>query len=154
MQITEHVSYNEIKRSRTAKKHGIDNAPKPRHIKNITALMREVFEPIRERLGNMPIHIESCFRSIELNNELDGALNSQHLCENGAAMDLDNDGYEDRPSNYLIFLAILESKNFDQLIWEAGDDECPGWVHVSYVSKEKNRGEVLRYKPGVGYWAI
>ena len=34
---------------------------------------------------------------------------------------------------------IKEHLDFDQMIWEFGDDENPNWVHVSYVSEEKNR---------------
>ena len=39
---------------------------------------------------------------------------------------------------------IKENLNFDQLIWEFGDDENPAWVHVSYVSDEKNRNRCLK----------
>jgi len=38
---------------------------------------------------------------------------------------------------------LISYLEFDQLIWEFGDDENPDWVHVSYKS-ENNRGEVLQ----------
>ena len=42
---------------------------------------------------------------------------------------------------------IKNNLNFDQLIWEFGDEENPAWVHVSYVSDEKNRNRcLLAYK--------
>ena len=34
--------------------------------------------------------------------------------------------------------------DFDQIIWEFGNDNNPDWVHVSYVSKEKNRNRCLK----------
>ena len=39
---------------------------------------------------------------------------------------------------------IKENLNFDQMIWEFGDDENPDWVHVSFVSKEENRNRCLK----------
>jgi zinc D-Ala-D-Ala carboxypeptidase len=39
---------------------------------------------------------------------------------------------------------IKEYLEFDQLIWEFGDDKNPNWVHVSYVSKEENRNRCLK----------
>ena len=34
---------------------------------------------------------------------------------------------------------IKDNLDFDQLIWEFGDDENPNWIHVSWVSHRKNR---------------
>jgi hypothetical protein len=39
---------------------------------------------------------------------------------------------------------IKNNLDFDQLIWEFGDDDNPNWLHVSYVSKEDNRNRCLR----------
>ena len=39
---------------------------------------------------------------------------------------------------------IKENLDFDQIIWEFGDDDNPNWVHVSYVSEEDNRRRCLR----------
>ena len=30
------------------------------------------------------------------------------------------------------------------MIWEFGDDKNPNWVHISYVSKDKNRKRCLK----------
>ena len=35
-------------------------------------------------------------------------------------------------------------KDFDQMIWEFGNNDNPDWVHVSYVSPEKNRNRCLK----------
>ena len=34
---------------------------------------------------------------------------------------------------------IKDNLDFDQLIWEFGDDENPNWIHVSYVTNRSNR---------------
>ena len=39
---------------------------------------------------------------------------------------------------------IKDNLSFDQMIWEFGDDENPDWIHVSYVSEDKNRNRCLR----------
>ena len=42
---------------------------------------------------------------------------------------------------------IKDNLDYDQLIWEFGNEEEPDWVHVSYVSYRKNRGErLIAYK--------
>ena len=60
----------------------------------------------------------------------------------GQAMDID-DGFGHR-SNADMYGFIKENLNFDQMIWEFGDDENPDWVHISFVSKEENRNRCLK----------
>ena len=45
--------------------------------------------------------------------------------------------------NKVFFDYIKENLDFDQLIWEFGDDENPAWVHVSYKEKG-NRNRILK----------
>ena len=47
-------------------------------------------------------------------------------------------------SNAEMYHWIKENLDFDQMIWEFGDDDNPAWVHVSYVSPEKNRNRCLK----------
>jgi zinc D-Ala-D-Ala carboxypeptidase len=42
-----------------------------------------------------------------------------------------------------VFLLLKTKLDFDQLIWEFGNDENPSWVHVSYQFK-RNRKQVLK----------
>ncbi|MCP3684767.1 MAG: peptidase M15, partial [bacterium] len=47
-----------------------------------------------------------------------------------------------------IFGYLKEHTDFDQLIWEFGNEMNPAWVHCSYTTG-RNRGEVLvAYKDG------
>ena len=43
-----------------------------------------------------------------------------------------------------MFEFIKEHLDFDQIIWEFGNDENPDWVHVSYVSPQENRNRCLK----------
>jgi hypothetical protein len=58
-------------------------------------------------------------------------------------MDIDDTlGYM---SNADMFNFIKDNLDFDQLIWEYGDDDNPSWVHVSYKERE-NRNQILKCK--------
>ena len=105
-------------------------------------LAENIFEKVREHFDT-PIYISSFFRSSKLNTKLKGSSTSQHCANVGAAMDIDADVYKG-VTNSDIFNYILENLNFDQLIWEFGNDENPDWVHISYVSDILNRKEVLK----------
>ena len=39
---------------------------------------------------------------------------------------------------------IKDNLEFDQLIWEFGDDTNPSWVHVSYKANGKQRKQILK----------
>jgi hypothetical protein len=138
MKISAHFALAEFTRSESAKRHGVSNEPTPEHLKNLITLCEKVLEPIRMKFG--PINISSGYRSKALNHYIGGSLNSQH-CEAKAA-DIDMDGMGGA-SNTEIFNYIKDSLDFDQLIWEFGDNNKPDWVHVSY-NAPKNRKQVLR----------
>ena len=138
MKLSAHFSLAEFTRSESAKRHGVSNEPTPEHLENIKVLCEKVLEPIRIKFG--PINLSSGYRSKTLNHYIGGALNSQH-CE-GKAADIDMDGMAG-VSNTDIFNYIKDSLDFDQMIWEFGDNNKPDWVHVSY-NEVKNRKQVLR----------
>lgn len=138
MKLSAHFALAEFTRSESAKRHGVSNDPTPEHLKNLITLCEKVLEPIRIKFG--PINISSGYRSKALNHYIGGSLNSQH-CE-AKACDIDMDGMGGA-SNTEIFNYIKDSLEFDQLIWEFGDNNKPDWVHVSY-NTGKNRKQVLK----------
>lgn len=147
--ISEHISYKEATYSQAAERNGIDNTPSEDSLSNMRALAKNVFEPIRNKY-RFPIYISSFYRSKELNDFIGGSKHSQHLAVDGsAAIDIDFDIYGG-VSNLEAFKWIKDNIKFDQLIAENVDkDGNIGWIHISYRSDGKNRGEVLkmiRYK--------
>jgi len=139
MKISDHISYSEAIKSNTATRRGIDNTPGDYEITNMVGIAENIFEPLRKWVGG-PIKINSMFRCEELNTAIGGSSRSQH-CQ-GRAIDVD-DTFGNK-TNAEMFNYIKENLNFDQLIWEFGDDANPDWVHVSYVSKEENRNRILK----------
>ena len=129
--ISKNISYKEATYSQTAKKLKIKNIPTTEHIKNMKVVAEKVFQPLRE-WADHPIRI---------NSALNGSLNSQHI--QGYAIDLTSLGEK---TNGELFEYIKEKLEFDQLIWEFGNEESPKWIHVSYINKKTNRNRVLRAK--------
>ena len=142
--ISKHISDREGVYSTTATRQGLDNTPNEEQLANMKLLAEKVFEPLREWVGG-PIRINSFFREPELNKAIGGSSKSQH-CK-GQAVDIDDGGC--KKSNAEMYHWIKENLDFDQMIWEFGTDDNPNWVHVSYVSKDKNRNRCLKaYKEG------
>ncbi len=137
--ISKHISYDEGVRSITALRLGLDNEPSDDHLQNMKLLSEKIFEPLRMYVGG-PIKINSFYRGPELNKAIGGSSKSQHC--HGQAMDIDDTF--DVMSNSTMFNWIQDNLDFDQMIWEFGNEFNPDWVHVSYVSPEKNRNRCLQ----------
>ena len=137
--ISKHISYKEGVYSNTATRRGIENTPDDEQLKCMETIAEEIFEPLRAYVGG-PIKINSFFRCPELNKAIGGSGKSQH-CK-GQAIDIDDTF--GRMTNAEMYHQIKEHLDFDQMIWEFGDDDNPAWVHVSYVSAEENRNRCLK----------
>ena len=125
--------------SRTATRLGIENKPDKQQLENMITVAEEIFEPLRQWVGG-PIKINSFFRSPDLNKAIGGSTKSQH-CK-GQAIDIDDTF--GKATNAQMYNFIKENLDFDQVIWEFGDDDNPNWVHVSYVSPQENRKRCLK----------
>ena len=135
MNLSEHFTLNEMTFSPTAVRKGIDNFPNAQAIKNLQALCENVLEPLRAYIGG-PIKVSSGFRSEILNSLIGGSKSSQH--KTGQAADID---LKDKSAD--AFKWIMENLDYDQIIWEFGNDHQPDWIHVSYSTKG-NRKNALR----------
>lgn len=129
-----YFTLNELTRSDTASRMKIDNTPTAEAVKNLTALVDNVLDPLREMYGK-PIYISSGYRCQRLNKAVGGVAGSQH--KTGQAADINQ---RSREENARIFKLIEENFDFDQLLWENGGQ----WVHVSFRADGKNRRQVKR----------
>lgn len=142
--ISDYISYKEATKSQQAERMGIDNTPSKKQLENMKFLGESIFDKVRLFVGGI-LFVSSFFRCKLLNMAIGGSSSSQH-CE-GLAIDIDADVYQTNGvTNRDIFYFILENLEFDQLIWEFGDNDEPAWVHVSARPDGKNRKQVLRAK--------
>lgn len=139
MQLSKNLYLSEVTKSQTAIQKGIKNEPTKEEIQNLKDIAENIFQPIRDHF-KVPIGISSGYRSKKLNQIIGGSKTSEHM--SGRALDIDADIYGNI-TNKQIFDFIRKNLEFNQLIWEFGDDNNPDWVHVSF-DKGNNKKRVLR----------
>ena len=142
MNLSTHLTLNEVTKSSTASRLGIDNYPTTEHLANLKLVAENIFEPIRLHFAK-PILVSSGYRSKALNDATPGSSATSQHCS-GEALDLDQDGAGTGITNKMVFEYIKNNLNFDQLIWEFGNDTNPDWVHVSYESTGRQRKQILK----------
>lgn len=115
---------------------GLINTPSWEAIINLSELCEHVLDPLRIAFKR-PIHVNSGFRTSDVNKAIGGAKNSQHCL--GMACDITAG---DKEMNKLLFGLILSSGIvFDQLI----DEKDYQWIHISF-NKNGNRQQILHLK--------
>ena len=135
MNLTKNFTLQEMYKSTTAIRLGIDNTPSDIAVNNLTLLCKNVLQPLRDHIGES-IRVSSGYRSPALNKKIGGSKSSQHCL--GQAADI---SCGERTAE--LYEYIKNNLIFDQIIWEFGDDHNPDWVHVSY-SSTSNRKQCLR----------
>lgn len=136
-----YFTINELTKSSTANRLGIDNTPTEAVEQKLKDLINNILDPLREKWGK-PIIVNSGYRCPKLNKAVGGSTTSQHLCNDGAAADIE--AYtRSLTDNKKLFDLIKEMKlPFDQLIYEYGNLTGPDWIHVSFGPR--NRRKILR----------
>lgn len=129
-----YFTLKELCNSGVARVRRIDNTPNEEQVENLTALVDNVLDPLRERFGK-PIRVNSGYRCPDLNKAVKGSSTSQHM--SGQAADIDTG---DRQQNKLLFDYIQKNLPYDQLI----DESNFAWVHVSFRADGKNRNQILK----------
>ena len=114
MNLTEHFTLEEMLRSETATKKGIENRITAEEVNNLQKLCQKVLEPLRAHFGK-PIRINSGFRCKALNEAVGGAKNSYHT--KGRAVDI--------PFVPGYYAYIRDNLPHTELINEVG------WIHVA-----------------------
>ena len=150
--LSPHFCLDEFTKSSTAMKHGIKNTPPQEAVDNLKALCLGCMEPLREAL-RLPVVITSGYRTKALNSMLaHSSERSQHMLGQAADFyvaepkDLNLEPGTLNPAKptrreLLIkafrLIILDESIDYDQLIL------YPSFIHVSYVSRERNRRTIL-----------
>jgi len=134
MKLSNNFSLNELTKSQTAERKGIDNTPSTEHQENLKSLCTHVLQPVRDHFGQV-VSVSSGYRSPELCVAIGSKTTSQHA--KGEAADFEIFGI----SNKELADWIHYNVNYDQLILEYWNESDPnsGWVHCSYSENQKRR---------------
>jgi len=137
MNLTKNFTLEEMIKSETALRHGMDNTPGENEIGNLKLLCEKVLQPVRDHFGK-GVKVNSGFRHPDVNSKVGGSRTSDHT--RGQASDIEIPGVP----NAELAEWIKDNLEFRQLILEFYTPGVPdsGWVHVSYVADD-NKKEVL-----------
>ena len=142
MKLTENFSLNELTKSQTAERKGIDNTPSTEHQENLKSLCEMILQPIRDHFGQV-VSVSSGYRSPELCVAIGSSTKSQHA--KGEASDFEIFGV----SNKELADWIDQNLDYDQLIleyWKGEDEPNSGWVHCSYTNGSNRKQYLRAYK--------
>ena len=145
MQISKHFNMQEVVKSQSAIRLGIDNSLPDELYEYVIDVAENILEPVRE-FFNAPVRVSSWYRSPALNKAIGGSKTSDHCF--GCAVDFEVDGI----SNKQVAIYIRDNLKFKQLILEFYTSGKPnsGWVHCSYL-EGRNTNEVLKTSDGKNY---
>ena len=140
MQLSKHFTLEEMTKSMTATRKGIDNTPGAGEIKSLGDLCYEVLEPLRAHF-DLPVTVSSGYRSEALCEAIGSKKTSQHAL--GCAIDFEINGVP----NIKVAYWLTNNVDFDQCILEyyKPKDGSAGWIHVSYNEKGSNRKQILTF---------
>ena len=133
-----YFTMNELTHSATAIRKGIDNTPDNTAKANLTALVANILDPLREAYGK-PIVVSSGYRCAKLNRAVGGVARSQHIT--GQAADIQSVSKSKADHKKLFELAQRLRLPYDQLI----DEYDYKWVHISF-NPRGNRRQVLHVR--------
>lgn len=131
-----YFTINELTRSATAARLGIDNTPTPAVKKNLEKLINEVLDPLREAWG-APIIVTSGYRSPKLNKAVGGSKTSQHVL--GQAADIKTVGDKPENNKKLFELAKKLIGEGKIVVGQLIDEYRYDWVHISTVGGHTNQ---------------
>ena len=141
MKLTENFSLNELTKSQTAERKGINNTPSTEHQENLKRLCETILQPIRDHFDCV-VSVSSGYRSPELCVAIGSSTKSQHA--RGEAADFEIFGV----SNKELADYINENLTYDQLILEYWKESDPnsGWVHCSFTLNGNRKQYLRAYK--------
>ena len=147
MRLSKNFTLNELTRSNTATRRGIDNEPSKEGIMKLT-LLAAFLQAIRDRIG--ALRITSGYRSPQLSEAIGSSSNSQHCRYEAVDLQYVKRGNMD---NLMIYQALIDlDLDFDQCILEFGnateyiDPTSPDWVHLSWKVVDNRRQVLIAYK--------
>ena len=153
MKLTANFSLEELTKSDTGLRLGLDNDPDDTQLANLVALCECVLQPVRDHFGK-GVKVNSGLRTLPVNRAIGSKDTSDHV--KGMAADIEIPGVANADLARFIVDSGME---FRQVILEFYTPGIPdsGWVHVSYnpadnkkqvLTATKQKGKTV-YLPGL-----
>ena len=138
MKLTQNFSLEEMCKSETALRLGLDNEPNDEQLANLVALCECVLQPVRDHFGK-GVKVNSGLRTLAVNRAIGSKDTSDHV--KGMAADIEIPSV---PNAELARFIVDSGMEFRQVILEFYTPGIPdsGWVHVSYNPAD-NKKQVL-----------
>ena len=140
MNLSRNFTLQELIKSDTAIRKGIDNNPNADQIEKLKALCENILQPVRDHFGR--VKITSGFRSVQLCTAIGSSARSQHA--KAEAADFECIGVD----NAELFDWIKNNLEPDQLILEFYTPGEPnsGWIHCSWIPEGRRASYLHAYK--------
>jgi hypothetical protein len=152
MNLSRNFTLQELIKSDTAIRKGIDNNPNADQVEKLKLLCERVLQPVRDHFGR--VKVTSGYRSPELCVAIGSSINSQHA--KAEAVDFECIGVD----NAEVADWVHVNLETDQLILEYYTPGEPnsGWIHASFVEFNPRRqymrayreDKKTKYKPIIG----
>ena len=130
-----YFTIEELTRSTTAQLRNIDNTPSQQVIANLTALVDNILDPLREAWGK-PIKVNSGYRCRALNKVVGGAPASQHMRGEAADITAGN------PHANRKLYSLMRRLNLP--VDQAINEHDFAWIHVSYSPRHRRHYFAIR----------
>ena len=140
MQLSRNFSLQELIKSDTAVRKGIDNNPNADQIEKLKGLCENILQPVRDHFGR--VKVTSGYRSVDLCMAIGSSANSQHA--KAEAADFECIGVD----NAELFDWIKNNLTPDQLILEYYTPGEPnsGWIHCSWIQDQPRASFLHAYR--------
>jgi hypothetical protein len=152
MNLSRNFTLQELIKSDTAIRKGIENNPNADQVEKLKLLCERVLQPVRDHFGR--VKVTSGYRSPELCVAIGSSINSQHA--KAEAVDFECVGVD----NAEVADWVHVNLETDQLILEYYTPGEPnsGWIHASFVEFNPRRqymrayreDKKTKYKPIIG----
>ena len=140
MNLTRNFTLQEMIKSDTAIRKGIDNNPNADQIEKLRKLCENVLQPVRDQFGR--VKVTSGFRSPELCVAIGSSINSEHA--KAEAVDFEVLGVD----NAEVADWVYKNCQTDQLLLEFYTPGEPnsGWIHASWIDGTPRASYLHAYK--------
>lgn len=141
MKLSDNFTLEELIKSATAQRLGIDNTPSVVVKNKLATLCRKVLQPLRNKY-NRSIVVTCGYRCPRLNKVVGGSSTSDHLYGNAADIRSQSDLRADNKALFDLLVKMMKNGEIGvkQIINEYDYD----WIHVSYQDgRTAKRNEVL-----------